>query len=998
MQRLVLILIIAFGFLDVHAQQRMIKGTVTDENNQPLPGATVRVKASNVSAVTDATGNFQINVGEQAAPVLIVSYIGYTEQEVPVSGPTVSVRLEQGTRALNDIVVVGYGTQRKRDVTGATSTVKSEEIAKRPLVRVEQALQGTTSGVQVASSSGQPGKGLSVRIRGVNSITGSNEPLYVIDGYIGGSIESVNPNDIENIEILKDASATAIYGSRGSNGVVLISTKGGKEGKTHVDFSTWFSKASVPKQLDIMNAYDFARTVNKQNLANGGSPAFNDQELEGLRTGGGGTDWQKELQQQPWIQNYQLSVSGGNKGVKYLFSFNHLDQPGLIKNQYYKRTTLRSNVDVKLNDKMDLKMNVNAVFPQDRNIQYPGDLIDPFTQATEWDPTSPVKDANGNYILSAQFGSIQINPVAQAMNQAVDNSATNLAGTGVFTWRILKNLTFTSNNTYEVRWILSQQLFGKETSLGMANRDNATSGSTRFRAYQNSNFLTYKNDFGDHSLTVTALYEQQNQRNITNNAQGVNLASYSLGYYNVGLGKTQFATSGYWADALQSYMGRVNYAYKNKYLLTAAIRVDGSSHLLTKYSTFPSLALGWNIANEGFMKDNKLFSDLKLRASYGVTGNQAVAPYATIQQISTGQPYYFDGATPSTTTPFGGPVSKSLKWERTEQYDAGLDAAFLQGRLTFAVDAYYKKIKDLLYNYQTPFYNSGLSYARNIGSVENRGIEFALGGTPVTGGKFKWTSNLIASVNRNKITELGGLDNILVNNIGSPQTNLSILRVGQPLGSFYGYQFLGTWKSKDAAEAAQYGMKPGDAKYVDVNNDKKYDAADQMIIGNGTPKFTFGFINDINYGNFTLSVMLQGATGYQIFSQTLAYMWGGVGDARNATTKEALDMWTPERETDVPAFSATTAKYNNSSRFVYDASYMKLKNLSLTYHIPDHLLSKIKLRNLEVYVSGQNLFVVTSYPGYDPEISNATNAITQGLEMGVIPNPRTYTFGLRAGF
>jgi len=997
MQRLVLILVMAFVFLDVHAQQHIVKGTVTDEGNQPLPGATVRVKASTVSAITDASGNFQINTGEQASPVLIISYIGYVEQEVAVNGATITIRLKTDAHSLNDVVVVGYGVQRKRDVTGATSTVRSEEIVKRPLVRVEQALQGTTSGVQVASNNGQPGAGLSVRIRGVNSITGSNEPLYVIDGYIGGSVESLNPNDIESMEILKDASATAIYGSRGSNGVVLVTTKSGKEGKTHVDFSTWFSKASVPKQLDLMNAYDFARTVNTQFQLSGNPPAFTDAQLQELQSKGG-TNWQKELQQSPWIQNYQLSVSGGNTGVRYMFSFNHLDQPGLILNQYYKRTTLRSNVDVKLNDKMDLKVNVTALFPQNRNTQYPGDLIDPFAQATQWDPTSPVRNADGKYILSAQYGSIQINPVAQASNQLVDNSATNLTGTGVFTWRILPGLSFTSNNTYEIQWSLNQQLFGKETSLGMSGRDFASQGNTRYRSYQNSNFLTYRGDFGDHSLTVTALYEQQNRRNINSNAQGVNLISYVNGYYNIGLGSTQLVSSGYWADALQSYMGRVNYAYKNKYLLTAAVRVDGSSHLLDKYSTFPSLALGWNIAKEGFMQDNRIFSDLKLRASFGVTGNQAVNPYATIPQISTGAPYYFDGSKPTVTTPLGSPVSTSLKWERTEQYDAGLDAAFLKGRLTFTVDAYHKKIKDLLYYFQAPFYNSGATYARNIGSVENKGLEFALGGTPISTKKLTWSSNLIASINRNKVVDLGGLDNIVVNNIGSPQSNVSILKIGQPLGEFYGYKFLGTWKAKEAAEAALFGMKPGDAKYVDVDGDKKYTAADLQTIGNGTPKFTFGFINDIKYDNFTLSFMFQGATGYQIYSQTLAYVWGGLGDARNATTQDALDIWTPTHETDNPTFSKSSTNFINSSRYVYNASYMKLKNLSISYHIPESLLSKVKLRNLEVYVSGQNLFTVTSYPGYDPEITNATNAITQGLEMGVIPNPRTYTFGLRAGF
>lgn len=998
MKHLLLLILLALG-LQAYAQRPLIKGRVVDENNHPLPGATVRLKSTNVSVPTDSSGYFSISPGDQTAPSLIVSYVGYASAEYPVGGRTfIESQLRPDTRSLNDIVVVGYGTQRKRDVTGATSSVKAEEIAKRPLVRVEQALQGTTSGVTVASTSGQPGVGLAVRIRGVNSITGSNDPLYVIDGYIGGSLESVNPNDIESLEILKDASSTAIYGSRGSNGVVLITTKSGREGKAKVDFGTWFSKAEVPKELGLMNAYDFARTVNTQFTLSGNPPAFSDARLAELKASGG-TNWQKELQQKPLIQNYQLDVSGGAPNVKYLFSMNYLDQPGLIVNQYYRRATFRSNVDVRVNDRLDLKFNVAAVLPMSRNTSYPGDLVDPFTQATEWDPTSPVRDpATGKYILSAQYGSIQINPVAQAMNQKVDVTTTNLTGTGTLRYRIFKGLTFTSTNAYELQWQLTQSLFGLETGTGLAHNDNASGNTSRYRSYMNSNFLTYQTNFGDHSLTVTALYEQQNRKNINIGAQAKNLSSYSLGYYNLGLGATQLTTSGYWADALQSYMGRVNYSYKDKYLLTAAVRSDGSSHLITKYSTFPSLAVGWNIAKEGFMQHGNVFSDLKIRASYGITGNQAVAPYATIAQINAGPPsYYFDGSTPSISTPFGGPVSTSLKWERTTAYDVGLDAGFLNNRLTLSVDAYQKQIRDLLYNFQSPFYNSGLSYARNIGSIDNKGIEFALGGTPVMTHKLKWTSNLTLSFNRNKVVDMGGLDNITVGNIGSPQNGVAILKVGQPLGEFYGYKFLGTWKTAEATEAAKFGMKPGDAKYQDVDGDHKYTAADLQTIGNGTPKYSFGFINDISYGNFTFSFMFQGTQGNQIYSQTLAYTWGGLGDARNATTQDALNIWTAKNETNNPTFSKTSSNFINSSRFVYDASYIKLKNVSLTYHLPDNLLSRAKVRSLEVYVSGQNLFTITNYPGYDPEITNATNAITQGLEMGVIPNPRNYTIGLRLG-
>ncbi|MVM28558.1 SusC/RagA family TonB-linked outer membrane protein [Spirosoma sp. HMF4905] len=974
-----------------------IIGRVTDEKGEGMPGVSIVVKGTQKGTTSDSRGQFQLDIAERGV-VLVFSFVGYESQEVPVgSQSTLNVTLRVSEKGLQEVVVVGYGEQRKSDVTGATSTVSAKEIAKRPLVRVEQALQGTTSGVVVASSSGQPGRGLNVRIRGSNSITGSNDPLYVIDGFIGGNIESINPNDIESLEILKDASSTAIYGSRGSNGVVLITTKSGQEGKAKVNFSTWFSRASVPKKLSLMNAYDFARTVNTQFASTGNPPAFSDDRLQTLKANGG-TDWQNELHQEPLIQNYQLDVSGGSANVKYLISANYLDQPGLILNQYYKRATLRANIDAKINDRLNVKFNVAAVIPQNRNTNYSGDLTDPFTQATEWDPTSPVRDpATGAFILTAPYASIQYNPVARATSQFDESRNTNLAGTGILTYRILDGLTFTTNTTYQISSPFNQTLFGPGTGNGVLY---AQVNASRNWNFQNSNFLTYKGNFGDHALTVTALYEQQQGQGMSVTARANSLSTYALGYYNLSLGTSQQTSSGYSADALQSYMGRVNYAYKDKYLLTASVRTDGSSHLTQKYSTFPSLALGWNVSKESFFQNSKLFSDLKLRASYGQTGNQAVGAYATIAQVTTGgsQPaYYYDGSTPSVATPLGSPVSSSLKWETTTQYDIGLDASFLNGRLRFTADAYHKNISNLLYSYQAPFYLGGGNYLRNIGSVENKGLEFSLSGTPIATGKVRWTSNFNISFNRNKVTDLGGLDNVIVNGVGSALNSASILRVGRPLGEFYGYQFLGTWKTSEADQAALFGMKPGDAKYVDVDGDHAYTAADRVPIGNGTPKYSFGFINDVSYGNFTLSFMFQGTHGNQIYSQTLAYLWGGLGDQRNATTTEALNIWTSSNQTDNPAFSNTSKNFNNSSRYVYDGSYTKLKNLSLNYRIPDKLLTKAKIRSLEVYVSGQNLFTITKYPGYDPEVSNGTNAITQGLEMGVIPNPRTYTVGLRLG-
>ncbi len=995
MKRLLLLMLLASGLLQAYAQKQLTKGKVLDETGQALPGATVRVKGTNISSPTDGTGQFQIATGDVTSPVLVISYIGYITQEVPVTGDNVSVVLKTDARSLNDVVVVGYGTQKKSDVTGATSSVKAVDIAKRPLVRVEQALQGTTSGVTVQSNSGQPGKGISVRIRGASSITGGNDPLYVIDGYIGGNLESISPGDIESMEILKDASATAIYGSRGSNGVVMVTTKSGKSGKPRVDFSGWVSRNSLPKKLSLLNAYQFAQQVNlKGDVAGTGHP-FSDAELDNFKNNPGGTDWQDELTQKPLAQNYQVAVSGGSDNVKYYFSYNYLDQPGLLVNSGYKRHTLRANVDVKLNSKMDLKVNITGLLPQSHNTDFSGDITDPFAEASMWDPTSPVKDAQGNYIARSKFASLATNPLQNMMSRSVDGKTSNLTATGVFTYRIIDHLTFTSNNSYELQNQQTQSLFPPGTNEAYNNNDYAKVENARYRSWQNSNFLTYNNRFGKHALTVTALVEQASKLNNNTIAQANQLSTYSLGYWNLGLGKTQSTSSGYWSDALISYMGRVNYAFNDKYLLTVSVRTDGSSHLVDKYSTFPAVALGWAVDKEGFMANSKVITGLKLRASYGQTGNQAVPAYSSIAQIGTAQPYYFDGSTPSVNTPLGTPVSSSLRWEKNTTYDVGVDMELWRGRLTFTADAYNKKVTDLLYATDNPFYYGGGSFQRNIGSVRNTGIEFSIGGMPVVGKDFKWTSNFNISFNRNEVLDLGGQDNIIVNGIGSAQQGVSIIKVGEPLGTFYGYKYLGTWKSDEKDEAALYGKKPGDTKYADLDGDKKLSGGDLTTIGNGMPKYYFGFINDFSYKNWSLNLMFQGTHGNQMFSFSQPYIMGGLGDARDATSATILDMWTPEKQTDVPTYG--NQNEIKSSRYVYDASYIKLKNISLTYAIPASLLSRIHARSLDVYISAQNIWTITNFPGYDPEVTNATNAITQGLETGTVPNPKTYTIGVRLG-
>jgi TonB-linked SusC/RagA family outer membrane protein len=1009
MKKCLLLLLLALSLLRTNAQDKTIRGKITDEAGKPLAGATVTIKGTNLSATTDDKGYFTINSGNTIRPVFSISFVGYESYDYAYKGNSgFTVSLHQDSKTLGDVIVIGYGVQRKRDVTGATSEVKAEQIVKKPIVRVEEALQGTVSGVTVQSVNGMPGAGLAVRIRGTASINNNNDPLYVIDGQIGGDISTISPNDIESMEVLKDASATAIYGSRGSTGVVIITTKLGKEGRPRIDINPWVKKEEIAKELPIMNAYQFAIATNNQYTSTGSPAAFTPAQVSAFQTTDKGTNWQKALQDKPWVQNYQVSVSGGSNDVKYMVSYLHLDQPGLIINQWFRTDIARANLLVKASDRLNFQFNVTGALPHNRNTQYQGDITDPFAEAYAWDPTSPIRDASGKFILESSYAALGINPIAQETNGLNDNSGTSVTGTGILTYRIFKGLTFTSNNSYSNSSNINRQFYGPGTSTYLASASNgyALQNSTYGHSFQNSNYFTYKGSWGDHELTVTALYEQSSGTGYNNQSKSTNLSTYALGYWNLGLGAVQTTTSGYSSSALQSYMGRVEYKFKDRYLLDGTIRDDGTSVLTQKYSVFPSGAVGWIVSKENFLAGSKAISFLKLRASYGITGNQTVGAYSTIPQVgvggienATGYPFNGNQSAVSVYTPLGGPTSSNLKWERNHQTDVGIDAVFLNGIITFTGDYYYRKVTDLLYNLTAPYYNSGDNYQINLGSLYNKGFEFAVGATPVSTRHFKWTTTGILSINRNKLLSMDNIvDNVITNNIGSAQTGVSILKVGMPLGEFYGYKFLGTWKESEAAQAAVYGNKPGDSKYLDVLGNHTINATnDRIPIGNGAPKYSFSWVNDLSLGNFNLTMLFYGTHGNQIYSGTIPYTYGGLGDARNATNVGILNVWTPTHETNVPTFSPSSNNYINSSRWVYDGSYIKLKNIALSYNFPQALLGTA-VKNLQVYVSGQNLFTITKYPGYDPEVTNMTNGLTQGLETGTIPNPRSYTFGIRAGF
>ncbi len=971
-------------------QERTITGTVTDATG-PLPGASVLVKGTSNGTQTDFDGNFTIdNVPVNAT--LVFSYIGYQTIEENVNErSSIDVELSEDTQALDEVVVIGYGSVTKKDLTGATGSVNAEEIAKRPLTQIDQALQGTVTGVAVTSQTGQPGRGLDIRIRGTGSITGGTSPLFVIDGFIGASIDGIDPNEIASIDILKDASATAIYGSRGSNGVVIVTTKSGKTGDLKVDFSFWSSIGQVTRRLDMLNAGEFAGIVSLTDAQAGSTPTFSDSEIQEIANRGPGTNWQDEIFRTAITQNYSVALSGGSDKLKYRFSVNHLNQPGTLINQSYKRTTFRSNMDFQLNDKLDLQVNLTGFQSKARNAEYGGGLSDPFGQATIWNPISPVFDENGNYIEKTGLASIGFNPVAEANNRINDVGEKNFAATTTLNWKIVDNLTFTTTNAYSTFSNLISDFRGLLTDVGNINGNaRAFQQTNEGYSFLNSNYFTYKNTFGVHSLNITALYEQQVNEGFNFRANAFDLSTEANGYYNLGLGGSQQISSGFGDSSLQSYMGRVNYSYDDKYLLTASYRVDGSSRLVDKYSGFPSVALAWRVSEEGFLKDSEIINDLKIRASYGETGNQAIGAYSSLARINVESPVFFDGTTPTVTTPLGSPAPQDLRWEVAKQTDIGIDATLFGGRLNIAADWYNKDITDLLFSREVPAYSGLGNISTNLGELNNSGFEFLVDARIIDKEQFKWSSSFNISFNENEVVSLEGQDNLRSGEV-------NILEAGRSLGEFTGYEFLGTWKTSEATEAATFGAIPGDAKYLDVNGDNAYTTEDFVSIGNALPDFTFGFNTDLEYRNWRLNLLVQGTSGNDIYSSTIAFATGGLGQARQPTLKDALNIWTPQNETDFPTYSPSTQNFRNSSRFVYDASYAKVKNLSLTYVFPKSVLDRLKINYAEMYVSGQNIWTITNYPSLDPEATSLRGPLEIGLDWNALPNPTTYTLGIKLG-
>ena len=989
-----------------------ITGHVIDEKGQPLPGASIRVKGTKAGTTTDIDGKYTITVPDNNA-VLVFSTIGYATQEIPVGGrTTIDVKLVNGSKDLNEVVVVGYGAQKKRDVTGAVTSTNLTNVTKTPVFGTAQLLQGQVSGVQVTQTNAQPGASFSVRIRGTNSLSNSSEPLYVVDGYAGADISALNPNDIATMDVLKDASAAAIYGSRGSNGVVIITTKTGKAGQNVISADVYSGVQRVGKILDMMNATQFAQYSNAVATANNTKLPYTQDQINSL---GEGTNWQKELFRTAPITNANLSFSGGSDLSKYLLSFSYFDQKGIIINSGYKRGTLRFNFTHTVSKKINIGINSQVSYDQQNiaNVNTSGGanggtLLD----ALRINPAVPVYDATGQFSFQNQpdFLDPVGNPVAAAMlNSDIDNSLrlfVNVYGE----YEIIKNLKFKSSIGTDDRFEREKIFRPTTTFLGASQGGFAQVINPRNLNWLNENTLTYTNTFNKiHSITALLGYTYQKFQFNSSTATAQTLITNNLGTDGLGAGANLSAASGSNARQISSFIARVNYSLMDKYLLTVSLRRDGASPLgfNNKSGTFPSGALAWRVSSEDFMKNLKAVSDLKLRLGYGNVGNAFIPPYSSLKQYALNN-YVLNGGRSVGFSPSNIP-NPSLQWEQTRSYDLGLDLGLFNNRITFTGDIYDKKTSKLLFQRPIPSTTGFTTLQDNLGAVSNRGFELAVNTVNIDGSFIKWSTGINFSRNINKILDLGGPKSVPTGNVSSSLysgggNNSAILQVGKPIGSFYGYVFDGIWQSTQqiAASGITNAVKPGDPRYKDLNGDHIINGSDRAIIGNALPKFTYGFNSNLTVGQFNLFVLIQGVYGNQIMNENrIEGENGTTGD--NKLAYVLTQSWSPTNPSNtLPAVNSTLRRsLGPTSDVLESGSYLRFKTITLSYNLPLPKLTTV-FKSASVYVTAQNLFTITKYSGYDPEVNTydtntSGNYTSLGTDYNPYPNIKTYTLGLRLG-
>ncbi|GAA4315507.1 TonB-dependent receptor [Compostibacter hankyongensis] len=996
-----------------------IKGIVKDSlTGNPLSGVTVKMKESTIGTMTDGRGRFSLSVPNGA--ILGISYLGYNKKSIRVNGSQdLIIRLSAALTGLNQIVVIGYGTQKRADLTGSISSIKPSEIQGTPITSVDQGLVGRASGVQVIQTSGMPGAIASIRIRGTSSLQGGNEPLYVIDGvpvYSGGGygrtggktqlspLATINPSDIESIEILKDASATAIYGSRAANGVVLITTKSGEKGRDIISFDAYFGTQSIVKKIDLMNGADYAKLVNEAYTNDGLTPPYSQEFMDNIPNHGKGTDWQDEIFRSAPIQNYELSFMGGDKKTSYAASLNYIDQKGIVLGSGMKRYSGRINLDRQMNDKFKIISHLSLSRILSDNVPTDAGGTDGVvTGALNFNPLLGIyeNDETKSYTLVNKPGILVPNPVATALEMKRKNNTTRLLGDISGQYDITEGLT-------------AKVLFGIDYFMNKASQytpsniyqsggvASATIADATYTNWLNENTLTYSKTFNqNHSINLLGgiTFQKNKGEDLSGSSQG--FVNDVLGYNNLGSGSVYNQPGSSTTEwSIMSFLGRINYAFKDKYLFTLSGRYDGSSRFGTnnKFAFFPSGAIAWKASEEEFIKNLNLFSNLKVRTGYGITGNQEIGLYNSLATL--GAVTYSFGTDMVTGFNPNKIPNPDLKWERTAQYDAGLDLGVLNNNISLTADYYYKKTTNLIYSVAVPLVSGFGTSLQNIGSIQNQGFEIGLQ-TNNLNRAFKWTTDFNISFNKNKVLELGGEQ---YKDVGGGDGHLKTgqvhrLIVGKPIGLFYGYVFDGIFQDNTELDNGPDGPTNylGGKRYKDLsgpdgNPDGKVDATyDRTVIGDPNPDFYGGLANTFSYKGVELSIFINYSYGNDILNYN-AFQLGLPSGGQNVYA-DLVNRWTPENHSNVYGKATTNRSAIFSNQFIEDGSFIKLKTVTLSYLFPK--LSVKWLYGLKVYITGQNLLAITHYKGYDPEVSyrGASNLET-GEDFGGYPQARSFLFGI----
>ncbi|MEB2773882.1 TonB-dependent receptor [Algoriphagus sp. D3-2-R+10] len=973
----------------ISSAQTSVSGTITDQDGNPLPGATVQIKGSNTGTVAENNGTYKIGIRtNQSNMILVFSFLGFATKEVNVGDQReINVTLVSEDAELDEIVVIGYGSTRRSDLTGSVAKVNTDEINAFPTTNVLQALNGRAPGVQVIQNNGAPGGGVSVRIRGANSIQGDNDPLYVIDGFpFSGNPTNLNNSDIASIEILKDASATAIYGSRGANGVVLITTKSGRSEQSQVEFEAAYTMQSLRKKLNLMNGQQYAQLMNIQAGNDGLDPYFDQGQINGF---GEGTDWQDEVFQKAPIKSTSLSISGGSEKTQFSVGGSIFDQDGIIKGSDYSRYSLRSNIhhDISEKFKVDFSTALSKLTTARRDSEGGARGNSMIGSALMASPLSSPFDPDGSInVLSDDFPFISpdiINPMNFINEQSTVINANVILANAAISYNPIPEITIKIAGGIENR---DDRTDTYRTRNFINSNGNASISTSQYLSHLNENTITYEDTFNEkHVLSVLAGFTYQDFKTTFLAGSGSGFLSDIFETDNLGAANVPgIPTSGYAKSVLLSYLGRLNYSFGNKYLFTATFRSDGSSRYSegNKWGYFPSGAVAWKISEEGFMREQQTISDLKIRASWGKTGSQAISPYSTLNRL-------FPGYTPFENELYsffapGSTLPGDLKWETTEQFDLGLDFGLLENRIMLGADYYQKTTSDLLSIVRLPSSFGYTTTIANVGEIENKGVELSLD-AQVLNQAFRWNLSGNISFNRNKVLSLNDGEALLTNfiNVVTVADNFSIMEEGRPLGQFWGYQ--------------EDGYTEGGAiRYKDLNSDGEINENDKTYIGDPNPDFFYGINSNMTFKGFQLDVFFQGTKGNDIFNVSAISSTMDYGQGLNMPEEVLLDHWTPQNtDAKYPLISRGTVA-RVSDRFVEDGSYLRMKNILLAYNFP--IKNSKWMQSLRLYVSGQNLWTITDYSWWDPEVNSKGADNRMGIDHFSYPIPKSYTVGLNATF